>query len=216
MYTVNFDKTQLIAAVAMLASVNDEVTDENVQQHMDEAVHMIVQAVDEVILAHGGATDPFEYSIGAVTAVVWPLPGNVREQYGHTHEVSFFVNPGYVMQHAGAAGPDFINRVVRHADNDPARFRYIHVRAITSYFIGDQLVHEETNLNGGYTVCFVDNQDGSLSYAVAKCHKNDNYNRKIGRDKSRERLATSGKTVTMTINEFRPWIIKELGQGNWK
>lgn len=216
MYTVNFDKTQLIAAVAMLASVNDEVTDENVQQHMEEAVHMIVQAVDEVILAHGGATDPFEYSIGAVTAVVWPLPGNVREQYGHTHEVSFFVNPGYVMQHAGAAGPDFINRVVRHADNDPARFRYIHVRAITSYFIGDQLAHEEINLNGGYTVCFVDNQDGSLSYAVAKCHKNDNYNRKIGRDKARDRLAGNGKTVTMSINEFRPWIIDQLQAGNWK
>lgn len=216
MYTVNFDKNQLVACVALLASINEEVDDENVQQHMDDAVQMIVKAIDDVILAHGGATDPFEYSIGAVTAVVWPLPGNVREQYGHTHEVSFFVNPAYVLQHAGAGQPAFIDRVVRHADGDPARFRYIHVRAITSYFLGNQLVHEETNLNGGFTVCFVDNQDGSLSYAVAKCHKNDNYNRKIGRDKSRNRLVDAGKVVNMTINEFRPWIIKELELGNWK
>lgn len=216
MYTVNFDKNQLVACVALLASINEEVDDENVQQHMDDAVQMIVKAIDDVILAHGGVTDPFEYSIGAVTAVVWPLPGNVREQYGHTHEVSFFVNPAYVLQHAGAGQPAFIDRVVRHADGDPARFRYIHVRAITSYFLGTQLVHEETNLNGGFTVCFVDNQDGSLSYAVAKCHKNDNYNRKIGRDKSRNRLVDAGKVVNMTINEFRPWIIKELELGNWK
>lgn len=216
MYTVNFDKNQLVACVALLASINEEVDDENVQQHMDDAVQMIVKAIDDVILAHGAAADPFEYSIGAVTAVIWPLPGNVREQFGHTHEASFFVNPAFILQHAGAGQPDFINRVVRHADNDPARFRYIHVRAITSYFLGTQLVHEETNLNGGFTVCFVDNQDGSLSYAVAKCHKNDNYNRKIGRDKSRNRLVDAGKVVNMTINEFRPWIIKELEQGNWK
>lgn len=30
MYTVNFDKNQLVACVALLASINEEVDDENV------------------------------------------------------------------------------------------------------------------------------------------------------------------------------------------
>lgn len=215
MYTIHFDKTQLASCVALIALVDDAVTNENVQHHMVNAIQTIINALEDVVLARGATTDPFEHSIGAVTAVVWPLPGNMREQFGHTHEVSFFVDPAHVWHLSGNPAV-FTNHTVRHADNDPARFRYIHVRAITSYFLGNQLVHEETNLNGGFTVCFVDNQDGSLSYAVAKCHKNDNYNRKIGRDKSRNRLVDAGKVVNMTINEFRPWIIKELELGNWK
>lgn len=215
MYTVNFDTTQLASAVMLLATLNDEVNEENKVQHTEEAIAYVRSAMDDAMLEHGRLTEPFEYKMGALVAVVWPLPAEERGKYGHTHEASFYVNPAYFLRKEGVV-PNFADHVIQHADSDPRRYRYLHIRRTTTYFIGEQLVHEELKQHGGFTVCFVDNLDGTLTYAVAKCHNQDSYNRKVGREAARNRLAAGGKTVKLSIKQFRPWVTDEIAAGRWK
>ena len=215
MYTINFDTTQLASAIMLLATLNDEVSKENEVQHTEKTIAYVRAAMDKAMLDHGRDDEPFEYNMGALVAVVWPLPADERGKYGYTHEVTFYVNPVFFLRNEGVE-PNFADHVVHHADNDPRRYRYLHIRRTTTYFVGEQKVHEELKLHGGFTVCFVDNLDGTLTYAVAKCHNQDNYNRKLGRESARNRLAAGGKTVKMSINEFRPWVTDELAAGRWK
>lgn len=213
MIKVNYDRTQVAAVVGLLATLREEAEGEAVE--LPKAADALVTAIEQAVSENAHETDPYEVQLGIVSIVVWPLPAKEVANYGHTHEVSLFVNPVVSLRQEGVS-PVYDVISVKVADNDPRRLRYIHVRRYVSHFYGQTLLGEELQLNGGFTVCFRDNLDGTLTYGIAKCRSDENYVRKLGREKSELHLVTNPKTVTMSINEFRPWVLGQIEAGNWK
>ena len=48
--------------------------------------------------------------------------------------------------------------------------------------------NKENMGKGGMTVAYEQQTDGTIAYALAQCHPNDNYNKSLGRAKSAGRL----------------------------
>lgn len=216
MYQIQYDRTQVASVVGMLAAIHEMNTGETypldeLQSQTQSIVELLEQAVDQFT----SETKPYEVNIGPVVAVVWPIPASERGKSPHTHEVSLYVNPAAYLRDLGIPAYDVITS--RLPENHPGRNRFLHVRRYVTHTYGGILLGEELQLKGGFTVCFKDNLDGTLSYAIAKCHDKDHYVKKIGRNQSSSRLARGeSKTVTMSINEFRDWILSEITAGRWK
>lgn len=72
--------------------------------------------------------------------------------------------------------------------------KFIHLREYT-----DSWAHEqEVSIKGGTTVAFKENEDGSVSFAIAKCSPKDNFCRRFGREASMGRLLKNKHVVTLT------------------
>lgn len=216
MYTVQYDMTQVLACCATLQALLEPEA-KNTDEQMHQLVHDVVDFITHSVKEYGHLPDSAEVNAGLLTVVLWPLPADKIAEFGHTHEVSLYINPTPSFCEATNRDSAYVSVEVEQSANDPRRLRYIHVRNYKVLMIGETAIHSELLLRGGYTVCFRDNLDGTLTYSVAKCNKHDAYVKSVGRDLSSKLLKNgSSKRVTMTINEFRPWIEAELAKGNWK
>lgn len=64
---------------------------------------------------------------------------------------------------------------------------------------------------GGMTIAFDDLGDGQFTYAIARCHVNDNFNKHLGRVKAAGRLKSRHHRFFVdnikTTKEFINWVI---------
>ena len=128
---------------------------------------------------------------------------------GITHMVHVAVDPSTIVH--SCRPDDDADSAVTNVGRKPTcdvpvtEARYIHVRQYEYLLVGDTVVHAELSAYGGRTIAFVDNKDGTLTYASAKCHPRDLYVKKIGNGLAQQRLLNrnAARRVHMTINEFR-------------
>lgn len=217
MSQIQYDRTQVASVVGMLAAIHEMNTGETYPpEELQSQAQSMVELLEQAVEQFTNETNPYEVNIGSVVVVVWPIPASERGNFPHTHEVSLYVNPSAYLRDQGI-DPVYDVITPQLPENHPGRNRFLHVRRYVTHTYGGILLGEELQLNGGFTVCFKDNLDGTLSYAIAKCHDKDHYVKKIGRNQSSSRLARGeSKTVTMSINEFRDWILSEITAGRWK
>ncbi|WEU67356.1 hypothetical protein [Xanthomonas phage JGB6] len=84
-------------------------------------------------------------------------------------------------------------------------------------FLHLRLFHEGQVLSrGGRTIAYVENTDGTLTFATAACHPRDNYSKRLGRIKAQGLLKSSSRaqTVTMSGREFQDRIDADLSKLN--
>lgn len=217
MSQIQYDRTQVASVVGMLAAIHEMNTSETYPpEELQSQAQSMVELIEQAVEQFADETKPYEVNIGSVVVVVWPIPASERGNFPHTHEVSLYVNPSAYLRDQGI-DPAYDVIAPQMPENHPGRNRFLHVRRYVAHTYGGILLGEELQLKGGFTVCFKDNLDGTLSYAIAKCHDKDHYVKKIGRNQSSSRLARGEfKTVTMSINEFRDWILGEITAGRWK
>ena len=212
MSQIQYDRTQVASVVGMLATIHELNTGETYPpEELQTQAQLMVRIIEQAVEQFADETNPYEVSVGSVVVVVWPVPASEQGNFSYTHEVSLYVNP------SACVNPRYDSIPPRLPENHPGRNRFLHVRRYVTHTYNGIILGEELQLNGGFTVCFKDNLDGTLSYAIAKCHDKDHYVKKIGRTQSSSRLARGeSKMVTMSINEFRDWILSEITAGRWK
>lgn len=189
------DHHQVAYAALMLTRFCEEYKNDTphalvsvIAQQCADALKMSVQHDTNAILSFG------DYVIHAVS-LNGSEAGMIPE--GHTHAIIVSVDPCAVISACEAVAPSI--------DDIKAIARYIHLRVIDQLVIGDTVIAEEAVSKGGRTIAFVDNGDGTLTYAVARCHKHDTYVKKIGNHVAASRLMDPkhSRTIKATINEFR-------------
>lgn len=69
--------------------------------------------------------------------------------------------------------------------------------------------HKHTGNNGGFTVAYVTNENGTIEWNYARCNEVDNFSRKIGRSIASGRLVSNKiKNFYFTLSrpEFLSWL----------
>lgn len=207
MTKIRYDADQVKAAAILLAHLCDEQDSHRIE-------HMLVEMIHDAVATFGNESG--EVNAEMVTAVIWLIPEDQQAKFdGCTHEVSLFINPiGSVQKNLVNPGTiEIAPHTPPFTTTGPGRLRYLHIRKYMSHFYNGQLLGTDLMHQGGYTVCFRDNQDGTLSYGVAKCRSDEHYVKHLGRQYSRNRMLTNPKTATMSIVQFRDWMDQLAQQG---
>lgn len=207
---VKVDHQQVANVAHLLATHNTSVFGSDVNEIRNTLYRRLADAVEQNLEAN----DTFTVSTAGYVILVWILDADHAKEVGYTHETELFIDASILFNQLNQGLGEDIMVITPVAPapskNGPDRIRYIHLRSI------DEVVHSATgvvldstlNRNGGITVAFQDNLDGTLTYSFARCSKRDQYNKKVGNEIARNRLAnpTTSYVFEGTINEFRPWV----------
>lgn len=88
--------------------------------------------------------------------------------------------------------------------------RYMHYRPYSSVFDANIVAIDTVEGKGGLTIAYVeDAEKGTIEFASAICHENDNFNRKLGRDIAEGRLK-SGRLVNEVFEGDYKAFIEEM------
>lgn len=80
--------------------------------------------------------------------------------------------------------------------------KFIHLRYINPF-------NDNVETKGGFTVAYVEHANDTVTYAIAKCSKKDNYCKRIGRDVATGRMK-AGQCMTTSLNKEKPYEVIKL------
>lgn len=196
------DQNQIESAAALLIEKNPTIFGTS----QDHIVNIMIKDVEQVMdLVETNDTGDNTVVVSFNAYVILAIPASQvfanGANLGYSHVVSLTVNS--VVLTDGEVDYNLpVPPVPKFARDD---VKYIHLRRFDIVMYGDQVLETNVCSKGGRTIAFVDNGDGTLTYAIAKCHKNDSYNKKVGNAVARARLDSpeTSRHIASTINDFR-------------
>lgn len=196
------DQNQIDSAAALLIEKNPTIFGTN-QEHIVDIMIKDVEQVMDLVDTNDTGDNTVVVSFNAYVILAIPASQVFANgaNLGYTHVVSLTVNT--VVLEDGEVDYNLpVPPVPKFARDD---VKYIHLRRFDVVMYGEEVLATNVCSKGGRTIAFVDNGDGTLTYAIAKCHKNDSYTKKVGNAVARARLdspETSFRVVS-SINDFR-------------
>lgn len=196
------DQNQIESAAALLIEKNPTIFG-NSQRHIVDIMIKDVEQVMDLVDTNNTGDNTVVVNFNAYVILAIPASKVFADgaNLGYSHVVSLTVNS--VVLTDGEVDYNLpVPPVPKFARDD---VKYIHLRRFDIVMYGDQVLETKVCSKGGRTIAFVDNGDGTLTYAIAKCHKNDSYNKKVGNAVARARLDSPGtsRRIASTINDFR-------------